>query len=272
MSGAQIFFAVSALIVGLASLLMRLASTPPDTAFSNISLWAKKAGLHAIPEWLLDRNADNVAQVWAVRIRFIGIVVLIISGTLWYYQSKTPTAPPRPIPLADQDVHGELKPADDPTPPNGCDGLPMMPPNTIKILIGDNAFGASGFGKSIALEIGTCEAASIERTPSGVFINAQFVDSDDNQVVRILRNKIDALNGETYTARQSIDQGSLTVTNKHGVELFYARYLNKQTVRIRGFFGCGGRAPILVRDEQPVPGLFISHGCVLNSRVGIHLN
>ena len=130
----------------------------------------------------------------------------------------------------------------------------------------------SGLGKTTALEIGSCEAASIERTADGVFFNANLVDSDGNQVVRILRNKVDALNGETYTTRESRDQGSLTVTNKKGDILFYARYLNKETVRIRGFFGCGGRSPVKVADNQPIQGILMSGGCSFNSRVLIHIN
>jgi hypothetical protein len=137
-----------------------------------------------------------------VSLIFIGL------GLGYMFMSPAPTLPP--IPFADEEVHGELKPANDPTPPTGCDAFPFpIPPDTITILIGDNAAAISGLGKTIALEIGSCEAASIERTPDGVFFNANLVDSDGNQVVKILRNKVDALMGERYIARQS----SLEITD-----------------------------------------------------------
>jgi hypothetical protein len=71
----------------------------------------------------------------------------------WLYVLVTGSNLP-PIPFADEEVHGELRPANDPTPPNGCNAFPFpIPPNTIKILIGDNAAAISGLGKTIALEI-----------------------------------------------------------------------------------------------------------------------
>jgi hypothetical protein len=195
-----------------------------------------------------------------------------LGGVVWD-STRPPQIIPKPIPFADEEVQGELKPANDPTPPNGCDASPFpIPPDTIKILIGDNAAAMSGLGKTIALEIGSCEAASIERTPDGVFFNANLVDSDGNQVVRILRNKVDALNGETYTTRQSRDRGSITVTNKIGDVLFYARYLNKETVRISGFFGCGGRPPVKVVGNQHIQGILMSGSCCLNCKASFHMN
>jgi hypothetical protein len=251
--------------------LMAIVKTNPDEIRSNISKYLEWAGIHTIPVWLQSRRVDQLVFCWSL-VMMISITLIFIGFGLGYkFLSQAPTLPP--IPFADEEVQGELKPANDPTPPNGCDALPFpIPPDTIKILIGDNPAAMSGLGKTTALEIRSCEAASIERTPDGVFFNANLVDSDGNQVVRILRNKVDALNGETYTTRQSRDQGSLTVTNKIGNVLFYARYLNKETVRIRGFFGCGGHPPVKVADNQPIPGVLMSGGCSLNSRVLIHID
>jgi hypothetical protein len=249
---------------------MGLARTRPKDAVSALSEWAEFFGIRRIPEWLRDTHADSVAQHWAKIVIAISLLAALLGGVVWY-STRPPQTIPKPIPFADEEVQGELKPANDPTPPNGCDALPV-PPHTIKILIGDNAAAMSGLGKTTALEIGSCEAASIERTPDGIFFNANLVDSDGNQVVRILRNKVDALNGETYTTRQSRDQGSLKVTNKKNDVLFYARYLNKETVRIRGFFGCGGRSPVKVVDNQPIPGVVSFGGCCLNCKELFHMN
>jgi hypothetical protein len=271
MSWWQFFFAITAFFVSLGGLIMGLARTKPKEAISALSEWAAFFGFRRIPAWLSDKHADTVAERLARKVIATSLLMAVLGGVGWYWTRPTPRTIPKPIPFADEEVQGELKPANDPTPPNGCDALPM-PPHTIKILIGDNAAAMSGLGKTTALEIGSCEAASIERTPVGVFFNANLVDSDGNQVVRILRNKVDALNGETYITRQSRDQGSLTVTNKKGDVLFYARYLNKETVRIRGFFGCGGRSPVKVVDDQPIPGVVSFGGCCFNCSAIFQMN
>ena len=94
MSGAQVFFAVAALAVALASLLMRMASTPPKTAASNLSEWAKTLHLPDIPPWLLDKNADDVAETWARRVRMVGVFVLILSGAVWFWTPQTKVVAP----------------------------------------------------------------------------------------------------------------------------------------------------------------------------------
>jgi hypothetical protein len=189
-------------------------------------------------------------------------------------QSKTDnTGDVGSIPFADEVVVGELRPANDPTPPNACDRL-LNEPDAMAVLIGDNVIGSNRYGESVILQIGTCDAASVERNVEGVVFNAQLVDLDDNQVVTIKRNKINSLNGETYKARQSNDRASLTVSNNKGKILFYVRFLNKNILRIRGYFGCGGqRPPLLVRDDQPIPGFFMAHSCNWNNGAGgIHVD
>jgi hypothetical protein len=89
-----IFFATTGLVVALAGLLMRLASTHPDTAVSNLSEWAKRFGVHKIPTWLADKRADDVARKWASKIVAIGVFVLILVGAGWYRISQTTVGPP----------------------------------------------------------------------------------------------------------------------------------------------------------------------------------
>jgi hypothetical protein len=104
-----IFFATAGLVVALASLLMRLASTHPDTAVSNLSEWAKRFGVHKIPTWLADKRADDVARKWASNIRAISGLVLILVGVAWYWSSQT-TVGPRVVPPAPPTASPSLAP------------------------------------------------------------------------------------------------------------------------------------------------------------------
>jgi hypothetical protein len=172
MSPAQI-----SLVIGLLGLVVGVARLHPKDAFLNLSAWV---------ELVRHKRADKL-------IVLVSLIITAIGGAILYLEAPMSAPPLAPaIPLADQPVHGQLKPANDPTPPNGCG---PQPPDVFKVLIGDNAIGMSGYGKFTALQIGSCEAVSMERTPDGVYLNAQLVDTDENKVVQILRNKIDALNG-----------------------------------------------------------------------------
>jgi hypothetical protein len=154
MGGRQLFFAICALLIAIASFVMNLARTPPDIAFSNLSLWAERIGLHHIPGWLRDPKADEVAFRWA-RILRIALFIIIAIGTVSYFVSSpippvaptgvppvaSPTIPPKltelpSIPRTDAPVYGWLKPANHQTPPNGCDG--RVPDDATKVLIGTN--------------------------------------------------------------------------------------------------------------------------------------
>ena len=93
MSRPQVFFAIAGLCLALAGLLMRLASTHPDTAVSNLSEWAKKCGLHKIPPWLSDKQADEITIRWARVILAISFVVIILSGAVWYWSPNKEASP-----------------------------------------------------------------------------------------------------------------------------------------------------------------------------------
>jgi hypothetical protein len=273
---------------------MNLARTPPDVAVSNLSLWVGKIGFHKIPipSWLRDRQADEIGYRWSKRALGALVIVGLIAGAIYFAPTMkpvfTPTspAPPTsaaqhpssplpPIPYSDNEVHGWLEPAGDPTPPNGCDRIPpnILPvSDAIKILIGDNAVAKTGFGKTVALQIGKCEAVSIERTTDGVFVNAEVFDKDGEEPIRITKNEIFSLNGENYSSRRSRDSSTITVKDNNGEIIFYARFINPTTVKIRGTFGCSGHPAIIVRDDEPIPGV-ITHGmCSVDSRMGIFIN
>lgn len=261
---------------------MALARTPPDEAISTLSKWARWAGVHRVPAWLMDRTTDLTISRWATRTAIISFIVLAF-GLVVYFLKPTPSPPAAsvaaptvsvskelpPIPFSDDEVHGWLQPANFPTPPNGCDGY--IGTDAIKILIGNNGIALDGYGKTIALKIGRCEALSIERSEKGVFIDAELNDGSGLSPVHIRKNEIFAQNGDTYSARQTRDLSSITVKDKLERIILDAKFLNSTTLQISGMFGCPGGKSIQVRAGQPIAGVMMNNNCFSNLLVGIHL-
>jgi hypothetical protein len=273
MSWLAIAFATWSALTGLVSVIMALARTSPDDAVSNLSKWAKRAGLHDIPQWLRNQRADEIAYHWAK----ISLIVLITIGALGggaYFLTPSappniPTVPPSSIPLADKELHGWLKPAAEQTPPNGCDRHAR--PEALKVIIGDNAIANDRLGKFTALEIGSCEAISMEREKEGVFVYANVYDEKGSQrVVRIVRNEVFTLSGENYSSRMTQDSSSLTVKGSDGDILLFIKYLNTTTILVRGTFGCSAKRTVVIRDDQPIRGMFMHNSCIMG-QVGIHI-
>jgi hypothetical protein len=214
-----------------------------------------------------DRAAPNVSQITngAGSPAISGVTgnVTINMGTPKDEQTGS-------IPFEDAEVHGLLKPAKGPTPPNACDATPL-PSGSMKILIGDNAFAWPGFGKFTAIQIGACQTISMERTPLGISVDADVYDELGRLIAQIRNNEIMALKGDNYSPKQFRDGSSLTIKDAHGQEVFNVLYINPSTVRVRGVFGCPGHKTIAVKDDQPVPGLFMHDSC-LSGRVAIRVN
>ncbi len=266
MSNGQIFFAVLAVVLAVLGLLWR---TSPDEAGSKTREWIG---------WIKARR---------LKAGYIGIVIILIGLGIWVVQSDSSTRQPLvttidpplpkvikdsaseapPIPYTDDAVHGWLKPANFPTPPNGCDGI--VDANAIKILIGDNGIALDGDGKIVALQIGSCEALSIERSSDRVLVSATLNDGSGVPPVTIKNNEIFAQNGETYSARQTRDSSSITIKDKLDHLILEAKFLNKTTLKVRGKFGCVGGRSVDVKDDQPIPSFFMSRSCIANARVGI---
>ena len=245
---------------------MALARTRPHEAASALSEWLQLFGIPA-PNWLRNPTADARAQLWAGRVILVSLMGGILSGAVWVF---APTD--KLIPTSDETVYGELRPANDPTPSNACDKVQIpIPPDVIKVILGDNVIGTSNFGHCSILRIGDCDAVSLDRTENGVFFNAQLQDNDDNRPVKIVRNKIEALNGRNYTSTQSMDRASLTVTNKKGVELFYVRFSKPGAILVRGFLGCSRNQSTIAQDGRPIPGWFMSENCMVNNGSGIQI-
>jgi hypothetical protein len=194
-----------------------------------------------------------------------------------------------PILAPETEVIGLLQPGNSPTPPNGCDHAPpeaKLAADTLKVLIGDNAIAKIGPGRFTALQIGECKVLGMDRTPNGVGIFADLYGRDGKLIAKIAENSIHVLTGERVHMSRGGDLSTLIITTpdddlptllrwllgSEDIELLRVKFLNATTIQATGLFGCPGHLPVLVTDQQPVPGVFMSGSCFAAAGVGIRVN
>lgn len=205
-------------------------------------------------------------RVFGIRWIFVSIAVIItFIAAIGTYAVVGPVHPP------ERQVTELLEPGEGPAPPNGCDNSPIpIPPNSIKLLIGDNALVKSGMGRLTAIKIGQCEALGVERKPDGVGFSFGIYDDAGKMIAKVDNNKIDALTNEHNSLSRDGDLSTIRINN-NGIEVFYAHYWNKDTLQVRGIFRCPGSRPLRVEDDKPIPGFIMHRMCVVDSQVGFQL-
>jgi hypothetical protein len=141
-----------------------------------------------------------------------------------------------PIPPPEPTV-GWLEPANDPTPDNPCG-------KSIRQQFGDQAllllFGNVGvIGPTpIPLIVGGCQM-TMGRGPNGIGIDVDLFDQSGNPVGTIINNKYTINKESRIITQASGDLSTLLVHDQtNDAELLYIRFMNPNTIRIRGVFSC----------------------------------
>lgn len=144
---------------------------------------------------------------------------------------------------------GALIAAGEPMPQTAC--APAA--DSFLMLFGPQAVTAHGNGPFTPIQVGTCPALTFERTAKGLTINAFGYDSDGNVVYRIARNHFEMiLRG--FLRAQRPDKSTLRVADEQNRESLMVRYLNRDTVIVRGTFRCGDTPPVTIGDTRIVIG------------------
>jgi hypothetical protein len=116
------------------------------------------------------------------------------------------------------------------------------------MIFGRDAVIGRGGGPFTPLQIGSCPALTFRRQGGGLTVDAFGYDSDGNLVYRIKRNAFAMiLAGWLKAARP--DKSTLAVVDDEGQETLAIRYLNTNTVTVRGTFRCGDTPPVRIGDN-----------------------
>jgi hypothetical protein len=215
---------------------------------------------------LFDGMFENAFPI--KRIAVIGAITVAACTIIYFIAPLIADIPVIPKPkVPEVEVIGTLQPGTEPIPSN--DVCSMAKPDALRILIGDNTIARDIPGKFIALKIGRCDVVSMKRTSQGVSVDADLYDGDGKLIARIRNKEIKALSGEKSSVERGGDLSTLIIKDETGRETLFMRYLNTTTIRVRGIFGCPGHKTVIVKDDETVPGMFMSKSCLLNNGVAI---
>jgi hypothetical protein len=193
-----------------------------------------------------------------------------------------------PTPPAETEAHGWIYPANEAPAETACPSTPwgvganLEDPDRVLIValghsgvvipylplkpwdIKENAIAKKlNYSKRTILTVGDCKAIQITRTEDGISIDADVFDSAGNLSARITNNEFHLISGQiSYGERP--DPSTLIVHDKQGNELFWLRYLNRKSVKLRGFFACKSHAPVQIgEDSITLPQqIHMTNGCM----------
>jgi hypothetical protein len=123
--------------------------------------------------------------------------------------------------------------------------------NSFLMVFGPHTIMARGNGPFTPIQVGTCPPLTLERTASGLTVNAFGYDSDGNVVYRIVRNSFTmVLRG--YLKAERPDKSTLRIVDDQDHESLVVRYINRNAVTVRGTFRCGDSPPVTFGDARIV--------------------
>jgi hypothetical protein len=132
-----------------------------------------------------------------------------------------------------------------------------VPPDALKIFLGNNVAYVRKMGLHKILEIGGTEIIAINRTPKGLFISAHIWREDGREVATIKENQF-TYNHNNYYLRlpEMPNQHELQVFGKSGDLIWTVRYINEQSVVFHGTFCAPNHAPVVVTENKLQLGNF----------------
>jgi hypothetical protein len=223
-----------------------------------LALLALGVGLSLIAVYELTRMGVRAPRVAGV----VLFVFLVCGITYWAIG---------PIHIPDTEVTGTLDAGA--SPQSHCEkemlAASTSAQNSLNVIIGNNGISIANATELPVLAIGSCRVFWVNRGPQGLLISADLFDASGNLIATIRNNDFHAMIGESASIDRKHDLTQLTVKDSEQQEILYVRYLNKDTVRVRGVFGCPGHALVPVRDNEPIPGFLMGGGACLISPGGL---
>jgi hypothetical protein len=180
---------------------------------------------------------------WRATIGFLFVTWIASSAVLYFANRLVPA----PVPL-----RGPLIAANDKIPNMVCSTHGAASPDLV-MLFGNDAIIGRGPGPFTPVQIGSCSALRISRTPAGLLVDAFSYDSSNNLIFRIEKNAFEGLDlFAGFLKEERPDRSTLLITDEHNQVVFGVRYLHKGIVRAWGRFMCGGTHPVEITDDAVV--------------------
>lgn len=174
----------------------------------------------------------DVAMEWVLA-SVIGVVAAAASSWIALYFFGTAIA----------NDHTPLAAARQTAAAGGCGGLA----NAFQVIVGGTRAVGYGNGPFTPFRVGVCSGPTLTRTSRGLMVNAFGYDDDGTIVYRIQANQFERVMGD-YLHIHRTDRSTLAIYDKSENEILYLRYIDPDTVRIRGHFHCGETPSVTVTD------------------------
>lgn len=228
--------------------------------FEAHSIWPESHG------WALFQGAFGTCAVLAIEMPLMWCVptcFVIGVGSAVAYSLLGPAMPPPTI--------GWLQPGNDPRPPNGCDKDQVA--QSIKdrplVILGTFGIFPAKTGSYAPMQIGSCEPITIEQGDLGAAISADIFSPAGHVVGHIRKDSgYEILGAKNLIVEKSGNLSTVVVHDAGRNELLYMRYVNPNTIQLRGIFSCptqtipDGKLVIAAAPSLTFPGhAIIRTGC-----------
>jgi hypothetical protein len=200
-------------------------------------------------------------------------IVLVISGSIGYFLAGPIPPPPLPPPQI-----GWLQPANEATPTTSCDNIPAQfkAAGSALVIVGDTGFiPPNPFQDWTAIELGQCYPLTLHRDENGISVSADVYSTTGEPLGQIRNNRYNISGANNLIVERTGDLSSLVVHDEQGHELLFVRYVNPNTIRIRGIFTCPSprlETVTATNTSLTIPGNNVFHGaCLSGGRSGVKI-
>jgi hypothetical protein len=175
----------------------------------------------------------DVAPGWV-----LGSVLFIQAGLGCSYLAWRYFQPPEPT--------GPLIAAGEASPPSGCEEKPDA--DDLQMVFGTDRVLGKGPGPFMPLVVDDCVVMKLDRSDNGLMVRAFGYDWNNDIAFRVIDNVYEpAALLQVRPFRP--DRSTFVLLDRFDKEVLYVRYLNRNTVRIRGRFLCGEAPQAVIHDD-----------------------
>jgi hypothetical protein len=114
------------------------------------------------------------------------------------------------------------------------------------------------------LRIGTCNVLRVRRSEGGIAVSADVVYPSGVVAAHIRDNNFQLVPPE-YANSEAPDKSTLLLRDRNGEELFWIKYLNPNSVKIRGRFACKGYGSVIIKDDEMIIGTKARSNCAISA-------
>jgi len=183
----------------------------------------------------------NKFAFWGALASILAFVLAIVA--LW--SGYTTTNLVNQLLRSQTPLSGMLEPANQPDPIHECGSIP---PDALKLFIGDHVYWFTKGVQLRALIIGGKPIVTISRNAEGLEIAAKIFSPDGRIVAEIIRNLFH-VNPNNYFHIERPSPSELVVYDQHAFPALWVQFLNKSSVRLRGRFLVPGFAPVIITAD-----------------------